>query len=72
MNSCCALNCSEQLIMTFPLQVALVFLLVVVAITSAQYAISFGAPGFHSPYAYSSSARVQTSRDALIAPVAYY
>jgi hypothetical protein len=61
-----------QLTTDFPLQVALVFLVLVVAIASAQYAISFGAPGFHSPYAYSSSARVQTSRDALIAPIAYY
>jgi hypothetical protein len=56
----------------FPFQVALVFLVMVIAITSAQYGISLGAPGFHSPYAYSSSARVQTSRDALIAPLVYY
>jgi hypothetical protein len=54
------------------LQVALLFLLAAVAIASAQYAVSLGAPGLHSPYAYSSSARVQTSRDALIAPFAYY
>jgi hypothetical protein len=52
--------------------VALLFLAAVIAIASAQYRISFGAPGFHSPYAYSSSARVQTSRDALIAPIVYY
>jgi hypothetical protein len=62
-----------MLLMTYvPLQVALVFLLAVVANACAQFAVSFGAPGLHSPYAYSSSARVQTSRDALIAPIAYY
>jgi hypothetical protein len=54
------------------LQVAFLFLAAVIAIASAQYGISFGAPGFHSPFAYSSSARVQTSRAALIAPVVYY
>ncbi|KAJ4427825.1 hypothetical protein ANN_25590 [Periplaneta americana] len=52
-------------------QVALVFL-VVIAVASAQFGVSFGAPGFHSPYAYSSSARVQTSHDALISPFAVY
>jgi hypothetical protein len=50
----------------------LLLLVLAVAIASAQYGISYAAPGFHSPFAYSSSARVQTSRDALIAPLAYY
>lgn len=54
------------------MQVAFLFLAAVIAIASAQYGISFGAPGFHSPYAYSSSARVQTSRAGLIAPIVYY
>jgi len=52
--------------------VAFLFLAAVFAVASAQYGISFAAPGFHSPYAYSSSARVQTSRAGIIAPIVYY